>query len=139
MKSEFFKKMSITTKMPLNWYSLMKFFFSKDSDNFWHRKLTLKLRNQDFSIATCQRYVDLPKFCYYDKVPFSTQLSYHLMWKLLKKSWMVSNSQWCLKAIMQNYHIAGSFLISCPGHNRFTDLIKMLKNHQIFTCYKFFS
>ena len=63
----------------------------KDSDNFWHRKLTLKVRNQDFSIATCQTYVDLPKNFFYGKVLFFTQLSCHLMRKLLKKSWMVSN------------------------------------------------
>ena len=52
--------------------------------------MTLKVRNQDFSIATCQTYVDLPKLFFYEKVLFSTQLSYHLMRKLLKKSWMVS-------------------------------------------------
>ena len=64
----------------------------KDSDNFWHRKLTLKVRNQDFSIVTCQTYVDLPKKFFYGKVLFFTQLSCHLMRKLLKKSWMVSNA-----------------------------------------------
>ena len=66
-------------------------FFLKDSDNFWHRKLTLKVRNQNFSIATCQTYVDLPKNNFYGKVLFFIQLSCHLMRKLLKKSWMVSN------------------------------------------------
>ena len=62
----------------------------KDSDNFWRRKFTLKVRNQDFSIATCQMYVDLPREFFYGKVLFFTKLSCHLMWKLLKKSWMVS-------------------------------------------------
>ena len=53
--------MSITKNVPLNLYSSMKKKKEKDSDNFWHRKLTLKVRNQDFSTATCQTYVDLPK------------------------------------------------------------------------------
>ena len=52
--------------------------------------MTLKVRNQEFSIATCQTYVDLPKKNY-GKVLFFTQLSCHLMRKLLKKSWMVSS------------------------------------------------
>ena len=53
--------------------------------------MTLKVRNQDFSIATCQTYVDLPKKFFNGKVLFFTQLSYHLMRKLLKKPWMVSS------------------------------------------------
>ena len=53
--------------------------------------MTLKVRNQDFSIATCQKYVDLPKKFLYGKVLFFTQLSCQLVRKLLKKSWMVSN------------------------------------------------
>ena len=36
-------------------------------------------------------YVDLPKKFYYEKVLFSTQLSHHLMRKLLKNSLMVSS------------------------------------------------
>ena len=36
-------------------------FFCKDSKNFWHRKLTLKVRNWHFSIAWFRTYVDLPK------------------------------------------------------------------------------
>jgi hypothetical protein len=46
----------------------------KDSDDFGHRKLTLKVRNQHFSIAEFRTY----------KVLFTTQLNYQLMWKLLK-------------------------------------------------------
>ena len=57
----------------------------KDSDNFWHRKLTLKVRNWQFSITWFRAGVDLPKNFFHEKVLFFTQLSYHLMRKLLKK------------------------------------------------------
>ena len=68
--------------------------------------MTLKVRNQDFSIATCQTYVNLPNKNFYGKVLFFTQLSCHLMRKLLKKSWMVSNACliWkCRKIQMQHF------------------------------------
>jgi hypothetical protein len=58
----------------------------KDSDNFWHRKLTLKVRNRHFSTSWFRTYVDLPKNFLDEKVLFITQLCYHLMWKLLKNS-----------------------------------------------------
>ena len=38
-----FKKMSITKNLPLNWYSSMKK-NEKNSNDFWHRKLTLKVK-----------------------------------------------------------------------------------------------
>ena len=47
--------------MPLNWYSSMKKKIEKDSDNFWHRKLTLKVRNWHFSIDWFRADVDLTK------------------------------------------------------------------------------
>ena len=62
----------------------------KDSDNFWHRKLTLKVRNWLFSIAWFRAGVDLTKYFFYEKVLFFTQLSSHLMRKLFKKSSMLS-------------------------------------------------
>ena len=43
-KNWFYQKMSITTNVLLDWYSLMKKKIQKDSDNFWHRKLTLKIK-----------------------------------------------------------------------------------------------
>ena len=58
----------------------------KDSDNFWHRKLTLKVRNCHFSIAWFRAEVDLTKNLFYEKVLFFTQLTSHLMSSLLKKS-----------------------------------------------------
>ena len=79
--------MSITKNMPLNWYSSMKKDW-ENSDNFWHRKLTLKVRNWHLLIAWFR--VDLPKKIFYGKVLFFTQLSYHLICKLLKKSYMLS-------------------------------------------------
>ena len=70
----------------------MKKKIEKDSDNFWHRKLTLKVRNWQFSITWFRAGVDLPENLFYEKVLFFTQLSYHLMCKLLKKSYMLSNT-----------------------------------------------
>ena len=43
--------MSITKNVVLNWYSSMKTKIEKDSDNFWHRKLTLKVKFWHFLIA----------------------------------------------------------------------------------------
>ena len=45
LKNWSWQKMLFTKKVCLNWYSLMKFFFLKDSDDFWHRKLSLKVQN----------------------------------------------------------------------------------------------
>ena len=42
-------------------------------------------------------FVDLQKIYFYEKVLFSTQLSYHLMRKLLKNSLMVSIVYWPFK------------------------------------------
>ena len=43
----------------------------------------MKVKNWHFSIAEFRIYIDWFFFC--EKVLFTTQLSYHLMWKLLKK------------------------------------------------------
>ena len=74
----------------------------KDSDTFWHRKLTLKVRNWQFSITWFRAGVDLPENFSYEKVLFFTQLSYHLMCKLLKKSYMLSNAYFyvCFHVLM---------------------------------------
>ena len=63
----------------------------KDLDNFWRRKLTLKVRNCQFLITWFRACVDLPEKFSYEKVLFFTQLGYHLMCRLLKKSYMLSN------------------------------------------------
>ena len=128
--------MSTTNNVPLNWYSSMKKKLRKiriifDIENllwkseiviFWWldlermlicqfffyekvlfstqlsshliRKLLKKslfkplcyYNHANFSIATCQTCVDLLKNFFYEKVLFSTQLSHHLMRKLLKNS-----------------------------------------------------
>ena len=39
-----YQKMSITKNVLLNWYSPMKKKIEKDSDDCWHRKLTLKVK-----------------------------------------------------------------------------------------------
>ena len=43
LKNWSFQKMTITKNLLLNWYSSMKK-NQKDSDDFWHRKLTLKVK-----------------------------------------------------------------------------------------------
>ena len=69
--------MSATKNMPLNWYFKKKK-IEKDSDNFWHRKLTLKVRNFRFSIAWFRAEVDMKKFCFMKKCYFS--LNQPLIW-----------------------------------------------------------
>ena len=64
----------------LNWYFLLKK-NQKDSDNFWHRKLTLKVRNQHFLIDWFRTYVDLRNpisFFFMKKCYFS--LNYAIIW-----------------------------------------------------------
>ena len=58
---KFSKKCQKQKNMPLKWYSSMKKKNWKDSDNFWHRKLTLKVRNRHFLITWFRMFVDLPK------------------------------------------------------------------------------
>ena len=53
--------------------------------NFWHRKLTLKVRNWHFLITWFRADVDLKKV-FYEKALFFNQLGYHLMRKLIKYS-----------------------------------------------------
>ena len=74
----------------------------KDSDNFWHRKWKMKLRNWHFSIAWFRADVDLTKKKY-EKVQFFTQLSYHLMGKLIKK---FLNVTYCISThyVYQNFN-----------------------------------
>ena len=106
--------MSITTKMSLNWYSSMKKNW-KDSDDFWHRKLTLKVRNQDFLIATCQTYVDLPKnffswksaIFHSIKLPFDAKvaeknLKYYLLSNQLKVGKLLPKKQ---PIFFLNFHL----------------------------------
>ena len=54
-KNWFYQKMSITTNVHLNWYSTMKK-NQKDSDDFWHRKLTLKVKFLHFLIPPYYTY-----------------------------------------------------------------------------------
>ena len=59
----------------------------KDSDNFWHRKLTLKVRNCHFWSLDLERRLINQKKMFYEKVIFSTELSYiwcGSCWKILK-------------------------------------------------------
>ena len=51
-----------------------------------------KVKNWQFSITWSRAGVDLPENFSYVKVLFFTQLSYHLMCKLLKKSYMLSTT-----------------------------------------------
>ena len=90
--------MSSTKKMPPNWYSSMKK-KEKDSDNFWHRKFTLKVRNWHFLIAWFWADVDLTKKIFYEKVLIITQLSQGLLNRWTSQYHWVITSGW-LERIM---------------------------------------
>ena len=88
--------MSITKNVPLNWYSSMKKKLRKIRIIF---DIEIDFESQKSGLFNCH----LPNVCwsakviFYRKVLFFTQLSCHLMPKLLKKSWMVSTIQELLK------------------------------------------
>ena len=95
----------------------------KDLDNFWHRKLTLKVRNWDFSIARFRADVDLTKIFLYEEVLFFTQLTSHLMRKLLKKSCMLSKLYNCRTYFILDLNSKSSYaahwdsrLLICPNY-----------------------
>ena len=75
--------MSIRKNVLLNWYPSMKKKIEKDSDNFWRRKLTLKVRNWHFSVAWFRAEVDLPKIFFLwksaifhsSKLPFDAEVA----------------------------------------------------------------
>ena len=70
----------------------------KDSDNFWHRKLTLKVRNRLFSIAWFRAGVDLTKYFFMKKCYFSLNqatISCGSCWKILK--WYLLIIYVCIK------------------------------------------
>ena len=57
-----YQKMSITENVLLNWYSSMKKKIEKDSDNLWHRKLTLNVRILQFLKTFTQLIARLKNF-----------------------------------------------------------------------------
>ena len=61
--------MSKTKTVLTNWQSSMKKKkIEKDSDIFWRRKLTLKVRNWQFSITWFRAGIDLPENLFYEKI-----------------------------------------------------------------------
>ena len=54
------------TKIPLNWYSSMNKI--RKIGSFWHRKLTLKVRNWHFSIAWFRVDIDLTKIAIFHSI-----------------------------------------------------------------------
>ena len=56
----------------------------KDSDNFWHRKLTLKVRNWHFLIAWFRADVDLTKKFFLWKSAIFHSFDAKVEWKILK-------------------------------------------------------
>ena len=48
-----YQKMYFTKNVVINWYFSMKFIFQKDSNVFWHRKLTLNVQISWFSTPMC--------------------------------------------------------------------------------------
>ena len=109
--------MSITKNVPLNWYSSMK----KKLREIRIRKLTLKVRNWQFSITSFRAGVDLPENLFYEEVLFFTPLSYPLMCMLLKKFYMLSTHE-ALERI---------FLLHCELACR-TFVVKVTKYQKLF-------
>ena len=56
-----YTKLVKTKNVPLNWYSSTNFFFQKDSDDFWHWKLALKIRFWHFLTAIFGHLTSLMK------------------------------------------------------------------------------
>ena len=71
--------------------------------------MPLKVRNWQFLITWFRAGVDLPKKLFYKKVLFFTQLTYHLMCKLLKIFYMLSRMHICT---FINYLHIGFIIIS---------------------------
>ena len=65
----------------------------KESDNFWQRKLTLKVRNWLFSIAWFRADVDLTKFFSYGRVLNYSTIWCRSWWKILK-CYLIHTSSW---------------------------------------------
>ena len=58
-----YKKVSITKNVLLDWYSSMKKEIEKDSDDIWHRKLTLKVKRLvDFALFDTSPLTQFSKF-----------------------------------------------------------------------------
>ena len=83
-KNWFYQKMSITTNVLLNWYSSMKKKIQKDSDDFWHRKLTLKVKFWRFLTARHQSKTQnsIISFGYVDSYAKICLILYPPTWKL---------------------------------------------------------
>ena len=81
--------MSITKNVPLNWYSSMKKKLRKIRIIFDLENWLWKSEIGNFRSLDLERVLIYQNF-FYEKVLFFTQLSYHLMCKLLKKSYMLS-------------------------------------------------
>ena len=79
--------MSITKKVLLNWYSPMKKKIEKDSDNFWCRKLTLKVRILQFSTT----YTRPKNFLLGSSLAFTLKEGSVRCAKVCNKSWVILN------------------------------------------------
>ena len=74
--------MLLPKNVPLKWYFSIKKNL-KDVDNYWPKKLTLKVINWHFSISWFRTYIDLPKkvvrwkgAIYYSlKLPFDVEVA----------------------------------------------------------------
>ena len=71
----------------------MKKKIRKDSDNFWHRKFTLKVRNWLFLSADFGVWVGLTMTWFSEKMLISDLCIHGLMCSAIKKSWKVSTQQ----------------------------------------------
>jgi hypothetical protein len=79
--------------MPLNWYYSMKKYFWKHSDNFWHRKLTLKVRNPHFSISWSTKKNLRWKSAIYHSI--NVEVLKNLKWYLVNKHSLINSTKHC--------------------------------------------
>ena len=92
--------MSTTKTMPLNWYSSMKKKLRKIQIIFDIKNWLWKSEIGIFQSLDLERTLIYHFFPFYEKVLFSTPLSYHLMRKLLKNIQMLSSIH---SYILDNY------------------------------------
>ena len=67
-----------------------EFFFQKYSDNFWHRKVTLKVRNWHFLSVVFGVLVGLMAKWFSEEMLNSNVWMHGFMFSTIKKSWKVS-------------------------------------------------
>ena len=84
-------------------------FFQKDSDNFWHRKVTLKVRNWHFFGGL----VGLTTNWFNEEMLISNTCMHDFMCSAIKKSWKVSNIYLYQNFLTNKTNITYYFVFKC--------------------------